>query len=164
MFAVLVSIQNPDGLLLPGMNAEVDISIARSENVLTIPVMALRTDRDIVATAGILGMAETELRAKLGAGESAPRRNGQRRNGPPNENGTDYRFGGDFWVVLDADGNHGVRKVRTAITDLDRVEIVDGLEEGETVLVLPSSHLVETQQQLQNWINRRIRGVPGIGR
>lgn len=43
MFAVLVSIQNPDGLLKPGMNAEVDISIARSEDVLTVPVMALRT-------------------------------------------------------------------------------------------------------------------------
>ena len=35
MFAVLVSINNPDGLLMPGMNAEVDVRIARSEDVLT---------------------------------------------------------------------------------------------------------------------------------
>src|SRR5210317_780730 len=41
MFAVLVSIQNPDGLLLPGMNAEVEMSVARADHVLTIPVMAL---------------------------------------------------------------------------------------------------------------------------
>ena len=57
MFAVLISIQNPDGLLLPGMNAEVEVSIARSENALTIPVMALRTSRDIDSTASILGIS-----------------------------------------------------------------------------------------------------------
>ncbi len=57
-----------------------------------------------------------------------------------------------------------VRKVRTGVTDLDRVEIISGLDESDRVLVLPSSHLVETQQDLQNFINRRIGGVPGISR
>ena len=47
MFAVLVSIQNPDGLLMPGMSAEVEVRIARAENAMTIPVMALRTGRDL---------------------------------------------------------------------------------------------------------------------
>ena len=56
MFAVIISIQNPDGLLLPGMNAEVDVSIASRRDVLTLPVMALRTERDVPATAGILGV------------------------------------------------------------------------------------------------------------
>lgn len=222
MFAVLVSIQNPEGLLLPGMNAEVEISIARSENALTIPVMALRMQRDIAATAGILGMSEEEIRAALAAGDSdadesgagdtavqtitlggrtmelpegidaaavraavQKRRGGGELNdaerallqrvfqatadspgGRPAKEATDYRFGGDFWVVVDKDASTEVRKIRTGITDLDRVEIVSGLEEGEAVLQLPSSHLVETQQQLQDWINRRMRGrsVPGIGR
>ncbi len=50
----------------------------------------------------------------------------------------------------------------TGITDLDRVEIIEGLKEGESVLILPSTHLVETQQDLQNWINRRIGRLPGI--
>jgi HlyD family secretion protein len=65
MFAVLVSIKNPDGLLMPGMNAEVEVSIARSENVLTIPVMALRTSRDTGATAVILGRTEDDIRRAL---------------------------------------------------------------------------------------------------
>ena len=65
MFAVLVSLDNSEGLLLPGMNAEVDIQIAHTDDALTIPVMALRTNRDIVATAGILGMSEEALRASL---------------------------------------------------------------------------------------------------
>ena len=76
---------------------------------------------------------------------------------------TDYRFGGDFWVVLDNESRE-VRKVRTGVTDLDRVEVVSGLGETDRVLILPSSHLVETQQELQNFINRRVGRVPGISR
>jgi HlyD family secretion protein len=220
MFAVLVSINNRAGLLMPGMNAEVEVSIARSENVVTIPVMALRTNRDISSTAVILGIEETELRALLNsaggrkqpdvdAGESVQtieiggrevelpagtdadkvreimkkRRSGgtltaderqlmQRifegaggQGSSGTKSGTDYRFGGNFWVVMDTEGNASpvIRKIRTGITDLDRVEIVEGLEESESVLVLPSSHLVETQQDLQNFLNRRI-GIPGIQR
>jgi hypothetical protein len=49
-------------------------------------------------------------------------------------------------------------------TDLDRVEVLDGLDDKQTVLVLPSSSLVETQQDLQQFINRRIGAVPGIRR
>ena len=77
--------------------------------------------------------------------------------------GKDYRFGGDFWVVMATEPGPEVRKVRTGITDLDRVEIIDGVQESESVRVLPSTHLFETQQDLQNWLNRRI-GVPGIQR
>ena len=162
MFAVLVSIKNPDGLLLPGMNAEVDISIARSEDVLTIPVMALRTARDVKTTAEILGMSADEIRRRLSEKGGRP---ADRPGRPNRKETTDYRFGGNFWVVLPTGNGHEIRNVRTGITDLDRVEIVSGLDETSTVLVLPSTHLVETQQDLQNFINRRIgSGVPGIGR
>ena len=167
MFAVLVSIRNPDGLLMPGMNAEVEMSVARAEDVPTIPVMALRTNRDLKSTAGILGRSVEELRQALASGEEgragqgapADRRSGKRRPG----SGTDYRFGGTFWVVLDSPGRE-IRKVTTGVTDLDNVHIVSGLEADERVLILPSSHLLETQQDLQNFINRRIGGVPGISR
>jgi len=155
MFAVLVSIQNPDGLLLPGMNAEVEVSIVRADNVMTIPVMALRTRRDLDSTATILGRPVDDIKEALAGGEQKPRERGARAP-------TDYRFGGEFWVVLDTPDRE-IRKVRTGVTDLDNVEIVTGLDESDRVLVLPSSHLLETQQDLQNFIKRRIRGVPGIG-
>ena len=214
MFAVLVSIRNPDGLLMPGMNAEVDVSIARSDNALTIPVMALRTHRDVASTAAILERDESAIRSALAvrdASRPAATDNGaetmeirgnvielpegvtaesvralmqKRRDGgelsadeqalmrrvfqamrdgggsrrPP----ADYRFGGDFWVVLDTPGRE-IRKVRSGVTDLDRVEIVDGLNESDRVLILPSSHLLETQEDLQQFIKRRVGGVPGIG-
>lgn len=181
MFAVLVSIKNPDGLLMPGMNAEVEVSIARSEDVLTIPVMALRTNRDLETTASILGRTEGAILAALSeSAEPAPGDPdapetidlrgrtielpaGSQQSGSPAKETSDYRFGGDFWVVLD-NAQREVRRIRTGVTDLDRVEVVRGLGEADRVLILPSSHLMETQQELQNFINRRVGRVPGISR
>ena len=92
----------------------------------------------------------------------AAARAGQRGGRPDGGQTADYRFGGEFGVVLDTPGRE-IRKVTTGVTDLDNVEVISGLDENDRVLVLPSSHLLETQQDLQNFINRRIRGVPGIG-
>jgi HlyD family secretion protein len=181
MFAVLVSIQNPDGLLMPGMNAEVEVSIARAEDAMTIPVMALRTRRDLDSTALILDRSVDDILAALSDGDETaaePKANGPKANGPrangPRANGprrgrrgesqasSDYRFGGEFWVVLDTPGQE-IRKVTTGVTDLENVEVVSGLGPEDRVLILPSSHLLETQQDLQKFINRRVGGVPGIG-
>jgi len=166
IFEVLISIDNADGVLMPGMNAEVDVQIARSEDVLVVPIMAMRTTRDIASTASMLDVSEEDLRQAVGADGSGQRRKtGRSQGGKRGEKpATDYRFGGDFWVVLDNDGTYEFRNVRTGITDLDRVEIVKGLEEADSVLVLPSTHLFETQQDLQKWIKRRIGGVPGIAK
>ena len=185
MFAVLISISNPDGLLMPGMNAEVEVSIASRENVLAVPLMALRTERDVITTAGILGMSEADLRRELAGGskpaeerqqmrrETATRnaedgrkrgRHGQGGRSRQSSPDTDYRFGGDFWVVVDAgDGKTRIVNVRAGLTDLDKVEIISGLDASDRVLLLPSAHLVETQEQLQGWINRRVGSVPGLG-
>jgi HlyD family secretion protein len=166
MFAVLVAIENPDGLLLPGMNAEVDVRIARSENVLTVPIMALRTSRDLKSTASILGVGQEDIRAALGVGQQGemqmPKGRNPERQALGETGSSDYRYGGKFWVVVDNEGSFEFRNVVTGITDLDRVEVVEGLRQSDSVLILPSTHLVETQQDLQNWINRRIGRVPGI--
>jgi HlyD family secretion protein len=176
MFAVLLSISNSEGMLMPGMNAEVEVSVAERQNVLAVPLMALRTDRDVNATAGILGMSEDDLRRELAGGGSKPaqaptkddsgRRSDRQRRGRNNkgEGDTDYRFGGEFWVVIDeGDGKTRIANVRAGLTDLDKVEIISGLDENDRVLILPSAHLVETQEQLQKWINRRVGTVPGLG-
>ena len=217
MFAVIVSIRNPDGLLLPGMNAEVDVSIAERRDVLTLPIMALRTERDMAATAGILGIEESALARQVASGRSEPestseaasavqtismggrtielpegvdadqvraamrkRRSGEplsdeerglmqqvfadRGRGRPAQPETDYRFGGDFWVVVkEPSGDLRAQNVRTGITDLDSVEIVSGIDESTEVLMLPSAHLVETQERLQRFLNRRVGTLPGMG-
>ncbi|MGH7657832.1 MAG: hypothetical protein ACREL6_06315, partial [Gemmatimonadales bacterium] len=44
--------------------------------------------------------------------------------------------------------------VRTGLTDLDYSEVMSGLAETDSVLVLPSASLVESQQEFQERINR----------
>jgi HlyD family secretion protein len=81
-FAVLIRLQNRGDLLMPGMNAEVEIQIASRDSVPTIPTMALRVPDDITATAAMLGLPEEQLRGQLGelgtgAGGASPAPAGQ---------------------------------------------------------------------------------------
>ena len=46
-------------------------------------------------------------------------------------------------------------------TDLDRVEVTEGLAEGDQVALLPSSGLTESQDQMKEFMRRR-GGIPGI--
>jgi HlyD family secretion protein len=156
LFPVLISLPNEEHLLRPGMNVEARFEVARRDDVLTVPVTALRTERDIATTAGIIGLDEGAIRSRLAqAGfEDEP---GERRSA--RESAASLR--GSFWVVADRNGAPEPVPVTTGITDLDRVEVVSGLAEADVVLVLPSSSLLETQERLQNFMRGR-GGIPGI--
>jgi hypothetical protein len=56
MFPVLVRIENRNGLLKPGMNADVEIHVGERDSVLTVPNAALRTPRDINSARQVLGI------------------------------------------------------------------------------------------------------------
>ena len=157
LFPVLISLPNEEHLLRPGMNVEARFEVARRDDSLTVPVTALRTERDIQTTAGILGIEENALREKLAAAglESQPRT--ERRSARESAAG----LSGSFWVVADRKGTYEPVPVVTGVTDLDRVEVTSGLAEGDVVLVLPSSSLLETQERLQNFMRGR-GGIPGI--
>jgi len=77
--------------------------------------------------------------------------------------GNDYQFGGSYVVFLaTADGPRATR-VRTGLTDLDYSEVVSGLKAGDSVLVLPSASLINSQQEFKNRIqNMTGGGVPGM--
>jgi HlyD family secretion protein len=78
MFPVLVRIQNREGLLKPGMNAEVEIHVGRREGVLAVPNAALRTTRDVGSAAGVLGLSAEAVQQQLA---SAPGDTTQRSAG-----------------------------------------------------------------------------------
>ena len=61
MFSVLILLDNPDSLLLPGMNAEVQIKIAEEIEAPAVPMAALRTIDDIEATAHMLNWPYSNL-------------------------------------------------------------------------------------------------------
>jgi HlyD family secretion protein len=156
LFPVLISLENEERLLRPGMNVDVRFEVARRDDVLTVPVTALRTERDIDTSASITGLDAAAIRAKLGsvAGQGSGPQSGSARESAA-------RFGGSFWVVVDRKGALEAVPIVTGITDLDRVEVTEGLAEGESVLVLPSSSLVEAQERLQDFMRSR-GGIPGI--
>jgi HlyD family secretion protein len=77
MFPVLVYIPNPDGLLRPGMNAEVAIQIGQRQNVLAIPTAALRTARDVGSAAQVLGLDPKDVDRQLAVQDSLARANPQ---------------------------------------------------------------------------------------
>jgi HlyD family secretion protein len=70
MFPVLVRIPNEEGLLRPGMNAEVQIHIAQRQNVLAIPNAALRTNRDVGSAAQVLGLNPDDVMRQLAHADS----------------------------------------------------------------------------------------------
>ncbi len=152
MFPALVRIANPGHALMPGMNAEVEIHVGRRDDVLAIPYGALRTQRDAPSAAAVLGLDPAVLDSLRTArpGGGGDRSGGGRRN--------------SFIVFLLRSGRPEPVMVRTGLTDLDYVEVLDGLSESDTVIVLPSASLVASQEQMRERIERMTggSGLPGV--
>jgi hypothetical protein len=70
--------------------------------------------------------------------------------------------GGDvssYIVFVLRKGKPTAVNVRTGLTDLDYIEVVSGLSEQDTVLVLPSASLLNAQRDMRD----RMRSVTGGG-
>ena len=67
MFPVLVSLDNSDGALMPGMNGQVVMDILRRDNVLAVPSDAIRIARDATTVAPVLGVSPDSLKAAQAA-------------------------------------------------------------------------------------------------
>jgi HlyD family secretion protein len=166
MFPVLVSIDNRDGLLRPGMNCEVEIHLGRRQGVLAVPNAALRTERDVLSAARVLGLSEAEVHRALalpaGAGEPEAHPDGPATaaaaagDGAPTDH---YQFAGRHIVFAMRSESPVPVTIRTGLTDLDYTEVVEGLSESDSVLVLPSASLVRSQESF----HERIRSLTGDG-
>ncbi|PYO94967.1 MAG: hypothetical protein DMD62_03445 [Gemmatimonadetes bacterium] len=248
MFNVLIRIPNPNHLLKPGMNTEVEIHVGQANNVVTIPNAALRTQRDVASAAQVLGLDPNEVQQQLAAArqqqqQQAPanrdsaslgggtarrdttaakpdstkgaaggntmttpdgrtiqlppgvteaqirsafqkRMSGQEltpaeqnalsamrqmmmRNGGGQGAGGGFRRNqGDptsYIVFVLKQGKPTPVPIRTGLTDLDYIEVVSGLTEQDTVLVLPSASLVNAQRDMQQRMrNFTGGGLPGV--
>jgi HlyD family secretion protein len=92
-----------------------------------------------------------------GGGGANGRVRGNRRN-----NAAD--FGGNYVVFVKRNGKILPVNIRTGLTDLDYSEVVAGVQEGDSVLVLPSAGMIQSQQDMKQRINRVTGGggVPGM--
>ena len=77
--------------------------------------------------------------------------------------GSDYQFGGNYIVFVSRGGEIVPVHVRTGLTDLDYSEVVSGLKATDSVIILPSASLVQSQQEFRQRIGSFAnQGVPGM--
>jgi HlyD family secretion protein len=142
----------------------------------TSRVMTMRDGRTVALPAGVTQEQVRAAFAKRRAGEALTAsetaildnvRQGAAGAGGrgSNRGGTvDASFGGRYIVFVKRAGGANPVWIRTGLTDLDYSEVVEGLQLGDSVLVLPSASLVQSQQESQERINRMTGGggVPGM--
>jgi HlyD family secretion protein len=85
---------------------------------------------------------------------------GMRRNG----NGDAALNGGNYIVFVKRGTEIKPVHITTGLTDLDYSEVTKGLEPTDSVLLLPSAGLIQSQQEFQQRVNQMTGGggVPGM--
>lgn len=126
-YVVVVNVDNSDLKLLPGMTANVAIQVARKENVLKIPLAALR----FKPKGGDSKTDSASLKEKP-AGAAAPAdRGGREGGGRPG----DRKGGGGLQVFVLRDGKPVAVPIKTGISGSGGIELVEGgLKEGDEVI------------------------------
>ena len=191
-FPVLSRIDNSDGLLLPGMNADVSIIIKERSNVLTVSNEAVRSPEDAREVTQLLGLDSpvdvlqsslvTSLENPTQPASASMREPGDLANGNSDNGHADSRetvtkahpvgdISGDndsrqepaVVFVLDIDGRFHAREIVTGVRDWETSEVLAGLEEGEELVLLPSTSLLRSQQDIRDRFARQntVVSLPG---
>jgi HlyD family secretion protein len=135
-FPVLIDIENTDNLLLIGMNTDVEIEILNEEVPLALPAGSLRTRKDIVSVASLLGIKQADLDTFLSK----------------KVQGENF----DTFIVLKKTRKGALPLwVKVGKTDLNYVEVKSGILEKEEVYVLPSEGLIKYQQRFSERVKGR---------
>ncbi len=98
MFPVLINLDNADGALRPGMNGEVSALVDQRLNVVAVPNDAVKTVREGVSVASMLGLSpdsvQAQIRAQMGGGMGGGNRGGGTAGGNRGGNGGSAANGG----------------------------------------------------------------------
>lgn len=123
-FPVQVTIDNREGLLMPGMNGEVTIRAADLNNVVQIPIDAIRPTNELAPVARMFAVPIDTLINSL------------RRDLVSTEGTTGLP--GRYVVVAQPDGSYEMRLIKIGPTDLRVAQVIDGVKEGDKVVLLGS--------------------------
>lgn len=123
-FPVQITIDNREGLLMPGMSGEVTIKAADLANVVQVPIDAVRATNELAPIARMFAVPVDsiigQMRADLVSNEGAT------------------AIPGRYVVVQKSDSSYEMRLVKLGPTDLRVQQILEGVKEGEKVLLLGS--------------------------
>jgi hypothetical protein len=87
-----------------------------------------------------------------------------RRAGGRSGRGQAQGMGSRYIVFVKRNGKPAPVWIRTGLTDMDYSEVMEGLTASDSVYILPSASLVQSQQDMRERINRVTGGggVPGM--
>ncbi len=165
MFPVLVRLENKEGLLRPGMTAEVSVQIARRQDAVVVPNASLVSPREAQSAAATLGLSAEAVKSSL-------QRTGEQRQGRGSGRAERPEGASRFAVVFvkSAEGT-AARRVALGLSDWEHTEVVKGLEPGEQVVLISVAKLQQKQQQATDRMRQQAgnplgggAGGPGRGR
>jgi len=133
-FPVLIDIDNKENLLLLGMNTDVVIDVLNKEVALSTPSMSLRTRKDIYSAASIINIPTGNIDKFL-----EDKVSGENFN--------------KFIVIKDSLNGPLLTWVEIGVSDLANVEILDGLNQGDTIYIMPSKSLFDYQKRFKERVN-----------
>ena len=139
-YTVVVSAENPDGKLLPGMTATLDFILAEVEDALSVPVAALNLRPNETMMAVLQERREQRRAQRENGGQNGqpgPAPDGARGPGGGRPGGFPGREGmGMLWFL--EDGKLNVLPVRKGVSDGSRTEVIplreEAIEEGLEVI------------------------------
>ena len=129
-FPVLIDIDNDDNLLLLGMNTDVVIEVLNKDVSLSTPTMSLRTRKDIYSAANILNIPKQTVDQFL-----AEKVEGENFN--------------KYIVIKETSNGPALTWVKIGDADLSHVEVLNGLDNEDTVFILPSKSLFDYQKRFK---------------
>jgi HlyD family secretion protein len=168
MFEVTTLVDNEEGLLKAGMNATVEVIMARADNALLIPAKAVtmqppprKPDVSDTSSEGMLAQADQNRRER---GEEGMRSSGG--HGRPTGDGSMRRPGAGRMVPSVQVRRNGTLEwtpIETGLSDLDNIEVLHGLAEGDTVVYSLVSGVMQAREEFRERMRNRT-AVPGMRR
>jgi HlyD family secretion protein len=191
LFPVLIRLENMDGALLPGMNSDVTIAVDEHDDVLTVPVDAIRSGKDATTAATAIGVDPAVVKALFagakvttagadstkaqpvpaaGGSSAGPAGRSGRANGASGGGargaggGAGAARGGPQKAVVfvKRKGVFTPVQVMIGLTNLDVAEVQTGLAEGDSVALVSSALLQQARGKFQDQIRSRT-ALPGMG-
>ncbi len=168
-YTVVVTLENPDGKLLPGMTARVDFLVNSAVNVLKVANAALRykPSDEVLAQFGATPTSKdattaigSDSTATTGGGSAGMRARRAQGSGSGTGNGSGTLYS------LDPDGRLQIARVHTGISDGASTEVQgQDVSEGMTVIDgLASTKTAASQAPAPNPLGGAQPGAAGRGR
>ncbi|MGI9951498.1 efflux RND transporter periplasmic adaptor subunit [Moorellaceae bacterium AZ2] len=169
VFEVVISVEDPNHQLKSGMTATANIILARKEDTLAVPAMAISyAESYLKANAGRAGAGAQPGSAPSAQGGQV--REGQEGKGKQSMAATAQSEDTRVVLVLQ-NGEPLPRRIKVGLSDGEYTEVLEGLSEGERVVIgvinaRSSSSTTRTQQgssssNNQRSVNQRTPGMPG---